>query len=202
MTEIGHIALIIALAVAVFSAVASVVGIRLGSGRLVASARSSILAIFGLYTLALAVILYAFATKDFSLKIVAEHASRDLPLVYSLSALYADKAGSMFLWGWLISLFTAVLALPKHNPRKQIVTQAFIVLAIIQAFFLALVTLVVNVFAKNPVPPADGFGLNPLLQNFGMLLHPPLLYIGFAGFAIVFALVMLIHHFCEEKQNN
>jgi len=190
MAEIGHIALIIALAVAVFSAVASVVGIRLGSGRLVASARSSILAVFGLYTLALAAILYTFATKDFSLKIVAEHASRDLPLVYSLSALYADKAGSMFLWGWLISLSTAVLALQKHNLHKQIVTHAFIVLAIIEAFFLALVTLVVNVFAKNPVPPTDGFGLNPLLQNFGMLLHPPLLYIGFAGFAIVFALVM------------
>jgi len=134
--------------------------------------------------------LYAFATKDFSLKIVAEHASRDLPLVYSLSALYADKAGSMLLWGWLISLFTAVLALPRYNPHKQLVMQAFILLAVIQAFFLALVTLVANVFAKNPVPPADGFGLNPLLQNFGMLLHPPLLYIGFAGFAIVFALVI------------
>jgi len=190
MADIGHVALILALVAAIYSVVMSVVAARIGSHRLVTSARSGVLVVAGLYTLAVATILYAFATKDFSLKIVAEHASRDLPLVYSISALYADKAGSMFLWGWLISLSTAILALQKHNLHKQIITHAFIVLAVIEAFFLALVTLVVNVFDKIPVPPTDGFGLNPLLQNFGMLIHPPLLYIGFAGFAVVFALVM------------
>ena len=88
MTEIGYIALVITLPTAVFSVVASVVGARVGSKRLVASARSSTLAVFGLYTLALAIILYAFITKDFSVKVVAEHASWDLPLVYTLSALF------------------------------------------------------------------------------------------------------------------
>ncbi len=190
MTEIGYIALVVALLLAVFSVVASVVGVRLGSGRLLTSARSSILAVFGLYTLALVIILYAFITKDFSVKIVAEHASQELPLVYTLSALYASKAGSMFLWGWLVSLFAAVLVLQRSSYHRLIVPYALAILAILEIFFIALVTFGVNIFEKHPSPPADGFGLNPLLQNFGMLVHPPLLYLGFAGFAVVFALVM------------
>jgi len=190
MTEIGHIALIIALPLAVFSAAASVVGVRAGSRRLVAGARSSILVVFGLFTLALAIVLYAFVSKDFSLSIVAGHASRDLSAVYTLSALYADKAGSLFLWGWLVSLFTALLVLWKRDNHQPGIAYALAILAIVEIFFIALVTFGVNVFAKHPSPPVDGFGLNPLLQNFGMLIHPPLLYLGFAGFAVVFALVM------------
>jgi cytochrome c-type biogenesis protein CcmF len=190
MAETGYIALIIALPTAAFSAVASVVGTRLGSRRLVASAQGSILAVFALFTLALVIILYAFITKDFSIKIVAEHASHDLPGVYALSALYAGKAGSMFLWGWLVSLFTAVLVLRERGNHQPIMPYALAILAIIEIFLIAMITLVINVFEKHPSPPAEGFGLNPLLQNFGMLVHPPLLYLGFAGFAVVFALVM------------
>jgi cytochrome c-type biogenesis protein CcmF len=190
MAETGHIALIIAFLMAIFSAVASIIGASSGSPRLVTSARSSIFAVFGLFTLALAIILSAFVTKDFSLRIVTDYASRNLPAVYTLSALYADKAGSMFFWGWLISLFTAMLVLRKDNLNQQAKLYALSILAIVQIFFIALVTFVVNVFEKLPSPPADGFGLNPLLQNFGMLVHPPLLYLGFAGFAVVFALTM------------
>jgi len=190
MTEIGHIALVIALPLAVFSAAASIIGARIGSRRLVAGARSGILAVFGLFTLSLVIILYAFITKDFSLSIVAGHASRDLPAVYTLSALYADKAGSIFLWGWLVSLFAACLVFRKRDNHQPGMPYAISILAIVEIFFIALVTFGVNVFEKHPSPPIDGFGLNPLLQNFGMLVHPPLLYLGFAGFAVVFALTM------------
>ncbi|MFC1933739.1 heme lyase CcmF/NrfE family subunit [Chloroflexota bacterium] len=196
MAEIGHIALIIAVPLAIYSAIGSVIGAMVGSGRLLASARSSILVVFGLCTLSLALILYAFFAKDFSFNIVAEHASRELPAVYTLSALYADKAGSVFLLGWLISLFAAVLVFLKGENHRQILPYTLAILAIIEAFYIALVAFGVNIFAKQPSPPVDGFGLNPLLQNFGMLVHPPLLYLGFAGFAVVFALVMapLITH--------
>jgi cytochrome c-type biogenesis protein CcmF len=190
MAGIGYATLVVALLGATYSAIASVIGARTGSRRLVIASRNSILVVFGLYTLALAVILYAFITKDFSLRIVTDYASRDLPAVYTLSALYADKAGSMFFWGWLISLFTAILALQKNNRNQQVQLYALSILAIAQVFFIALVTFVANVFERLPSPPADGFGLNPLLQNFGMLVHPPLLYIGFASFAVVFALTM------------
>ncbi len=190
MIETGRIALIIALPVAVFSVLASVIGARAASGRLYQNARYGILTVFGLYTLALALILYVFFTRDFSVRIVAEHASRDLPDLYILSALYADKAGSMFLWGWLISLFSVLLVFPARGNRQSIISYAIAILAVIEAFYIALVTFGVNIFAQHSSPPADGFGLNPLLQNLGMLIHPPLLYIGFAGLAVVFALVV------------
>ena len=189
MADIGHVTLIIALALAAFSAAASVVGTRAGSRRLVVSARNSTFIVFGLFTLALAIILYSFITKDFSVKIIAEHASRDLPAGYSLSALYADKAGSIFFWGWLISLLTAWLAVQNRDNHQPMMSYALAILAIVEVSFIALVTFGVNVFEKHPSPPTDGFGLNPLLQNLGMLVHPPLMYLGFAGFALVFALV-------------
>ncbi len=190
MTEIGHFALIIALLLAVCSAVASLVGIRSGSKRLETGARIGILAVACLFTLSVAILLYAFISKDFSLRIVAEHTSRDLPVIYTISALYADKAGSAFLWGWLISLFAGLLVLRKKDYNPQLRAYALSILAVLEAFFLMLITFVVNVFEKYPSPVADGFGLNPLLQNFGMLVHPPLLYLGFAGFAVVFALMI------------
>lgn len=189
MIDLGHVALILAFVVAVCCAIASAVSARSGSGRF-AAARIGVLAVAVLYTIAMAAMVYAFVTKDFSLKIVSGNASTDLSSAYSFTAMYADKAGSVFFWGWLLSLFAAVLVLQKRSSHRSIMPYAISILAVVQAFFLALVTLAANVFQKNPVPPAEGFGLNPLLQNFGMLLHPPLLYIGFAAFAVVFAFVI------------
>ena len=190
MSNIGHVCLILALLVAISSTVVSLISARTGSHRLGKISRYCVIAVTGLYTLALAAVLFAFVTKDFSLKIVSEHVSRDLPTAYTLSALYADKVGSILLWGWLVSIFTAGLAIRKHNYDKQILPHTLSILAITQAFFLALVILGGNIFEKNPALPADGFGLNPLLQNVAMLIHPPMLYISFAALSVVFALAM------------
>ncbi len=190
MIEAGRIALIIALAVAVLSVLSSVIGARAATARLFKTTRWGIISVFGLYTLALALILYAFFTHDLTARIVAEHTSRDLPPLYTLSALYADKAGSMFLWGWLVSLFAALLVLRPREGDRRVISYAAAFLAVLETFFIALVTFVADIFARQPSAVADGFGLNPLLQNLGMLIHPPLLYLGFAGFAVVFALVM------------
>jgi cytochrome c-type biogenesis protein CcmF len=190
MTEAGRIALMIALPAAAFSAVTAIAGARAASRHLYKSARIGLFVVFGLYTLALVILLYAFFTRDFSIRIVAEHTSRDLPALYTFSALYADKAGSMSLWGWLTALFSVLLMRRTDTGSRPTLAYAIAILAVIEAFIITLVIFVVNVFAANSSLPADGFGLNPLLQNLGMLIHPPLLYIGFAGFAIVFALVM------------
>ena len=190
MIETGQIALYITLPAAVVSAVISSLGAVKGWGRTAAWARSVVFVVFGLYTLSFAVLLYAFLSGDFSVRIVAEHASRDLPSVYALSALYADKGGSLFFWGWLVSLFAALLALRKQDESRSIVLYAQAVLAVLIAFYLALVTYSADIFGRYPSAPPDGYGLNPLLQNFGMLVHPPMLYLGFAGFAVVFALVI------------
>jgi cytochrome c-type biogenesis protein CcmF len=193
MTYIGQGISIVALIVVFFSAVAAFTGGYTGSSRLMKGARDGVLVAAGIYTVALAMVLYAFVTKDFSLKIVYDHSSRDLPLIYSLSALYADKAGSLFFWGWLVSLCTALLCVRHRSIANQhALSYALFVLALIQFFFLALVTLSANVFGGSGGMFTDGLGLNPLLQNFGMLIHPPLLYAGFSGFAVVFALAIAL----------
>ncbi len=204
MTEIGHIALVVAFILAIYTAIASIVSIRYSGWLFFRSARGGILAVFVLFTLALALVLYAFVTNDFSIRIVAEHASRDLPAVYTLSALYADRAGSLFFWGWLISLFSVLLVFQAKGYHRQVVSYTMAILAVIEAFYTFLVTFGVNIFAEQMPSPADGFGLNPLLQNFGMLVHPPLLYLGFAGFAVVFAMVMakLVNHSSDIWRDN
>ena len=193
MTYIGQAINVIALFVVFFSAVAAFTGGYTGSRRLMNGARYGILFVAGIYTIALAMVLYAFVAKDFSLKIVHDHASSDLPFIYSLSALYADKAGSLFFWGWLVSLFSALLCVRHRSiANSRVLSYALFILALIQIFFLALVTLAANIFEGTAGTVTDGLGLNPLLQNFGMLVHPPLLYTGFSGFAVVFALAIAL----------
>jgi len=190
MVDVGRVVLILALLAAVFSIVISIVSARTGSRRLLGLARNSVISIAALYTLALAIVIFAFITRDFSFAIVAEHASRSLSAIYAASGLYADKAGSILLWGWLISVSSAILAIRKEEYGKGGLPYALAILATIQSFFLAMVTLSANVFERNPAPAADGFGLNPLLQNVAMLVHPPVLYISFAAISVVFAIVI------------
>ena len=109
-----------------------------------------------------------------------------------MSALYADKSGSIFFWGWLVSVFTVILLLRKGGFPPPVKYRAVAVLAVLQLFLISLVTLVSNIFQAQSPPLTDGYGLNPLLQNFGMLIHPPLLYLGFTGFAVVFALTLAV----------
>jgi len=187
MADFGHVALILAFIATIYTVFASAMAARSGSRAFATSARNGLLVIATLYTLSLVAIAYAFITKDFSLKIVSEHASKDLTALYSFSAIYSSKAGSVFFWGWLIALFAAVFALQKHDTYRQIMPWAVSIMSVILAFFLALVVLVTNIFEKYSGPHLHGLGMNPLLQNFGMIIHPPLQYIGFAAFTVVFA---------------
>jgi len=190
LADLGYALLILAFIAAIFSVVAVFAGKYRNSQGLIAGVRTGVLIVAGLYTIAIAIMMYAFIDKDYSLRIVADYSSNDLSTVYAFCALYADKAGSLMYWGWLVSLLTAVIAIWKFNSYRQIMPYTLAILAIVQALFLMFVTILANVFEKSPESISDGYGLNPLLQNFGMLLHPPLLYLGFASFMVVFAFVM------------
>jgi cytochrome c-type biogenesis protein CcmF len=190
MTDIGYIALLLAFFVAVYSAAASIVGARREDDRLISSARNGIYAVGILFTLGVAAMIYALVTDDFSVRLVYEHSATDLPRLYTLASLYADKAGSLLFWGWLLSVFGAIMTFRKFEHHRKLMPYALCALAVILAFFLGLVTFVENVFQDNPLPATDGFGLNPLLQNIGMLIHPPLLFIGYAGFAVLFVFAL------------
>jgi cytochrome c-type biogenesis protein CcmF len=188
--EIGQGAIILAFLAALVSVVIAVIGARTGSHRFISITRISVISTAVLYSLALATAVFAFLTKDYSLKIVSGHVDSSLPAAYTLSALYADKGGSVLLWGWLVSLFSVLIAIRKHEYDDSILPHILCILAAIQLFFLAMVTFVANVFEKNPTPVTEGFGLNPLLQNVAMLVHPPILYISFAAVSVVFAIVI------------
>jgi len=190
MADIGYASLILALMFASYSAIASIVNISRKNSAMAASARNALIATFVLFTLAIEIMLYALVTNDFGVELVRTHISKDLPLIYKVTALYSDKAGSLMFWGWLISIFAMVLTFQKRNAFRNITRHATGILAIILMFFLILITIGVDVFEESPFTPSDGLGMNPQLQNPGMAIHPPLLFLGFAGFAIVFAFAM------------
>ncbi|MFQ5886103.1 MAG: heme lyase CcmF/NrfE family subunit, partial [Anaerolineae bacterium] len=188
MTDIGHVALLLALAISAYAALAFFLGAKRGYPELVASAVNGVFAVCGLVTLATAALLYALLTRDFQVEYVASYTSRDLPLFYTASALWAGQKGSLLLWGWLLSVFAVVVLLQNRDGRnRELLPYISMVLMIAELFFLILMTFTSDPFHRLPFLPADGQGLNPLLQNPGMVFHPPTLYLGYVGFTVPFA---------------
>ena len=190
MADIGYIALVIAFVVAIYSVIASIFGIRKQHEGLTTSARNGIYAIFALFTLSLAVMVHALVTKDYGIELVYRAVNEDQSMIYTVAGLYADKAGSLMLWGWLISLFAAILVFQKRRSHKEIMSYTLPILAIVVGFWVMLVTFAGNVFEKSPHTYVDGIGMKAINQNPGILVHPPLIYLGFAAFAIVFAFAL------------
>lgn len=189
MADIGYVALALALAASIYSAIAFLIGAKKGYPVLVASARNGALVVFGLISLAALALFYALVTHDFQLEYVYSHTSRNLPLIYLISAFWAGNEGSLLFWAWMISLFTAIIVLRKSDSNDELVPYASSVALITQAFFLIVLVFlpVANPFDKLGSTPPDGSGLNPLLENIGMIVHPPALLGGYAAFTIPFA---------------
>ncbi len=190
MSDIGYIALFLALVASIYSAIAYIFGVRGKHLTLTDSARNGLLAVFGLVSISVVALVYALVTHDFQIEYVASYTSRDLSLPYLLSALWAGNDGSLLFWAWLLSLFAAVVVLQKRDIGKELVPYASSIIMVTQAFFLILLLFVANPFYKLSFIPAEGMGLNPLLENPGMLFHPPLLLVGYVGFTIPFAFAM------------
>ena len=187
MAEIGYIALFLALVASVYSAISFILGTRGRRPALIESARNSLLTVCGLVSISVAALVYAMVTHDFQIEYVASYTSRDLSLTYLLSALWAGNDGSLLFWAWLLSLCAVVVVLQKRDIGKELAPYASSIIMITEAFFLALLLFVANPFHKLPFVPAEGRGLNPLLENPGMLFHPPTLLAGYVGFTIPFA---------------
>jgi cytochrome c-type biogenesis protein CcmF len=190
MGDIGHVALVIAFALAVYSAGASLIAARTGQGDLWLSARNAVWAAVALTSLASAILVYSLVTRDFSLRYVTEYTSRDLSIPLTLSAWWAGQAGSLLLWSWLLAVFAGVVLIQNRRQNHELTPYTVAVIMANLTFFLGLVLFVENPFEKLPTTPADGFGLNPLLQNKGMLYHPPTLYLGYVGFTVPYAYAM------------
>ena len=187
MANIGYITLLLALAAAIYSAITFVFGARGRHPRLIESARGSLLAVFGLVSISVAILVHALVTHDFQIEYVTSYSSYDTPLLYLISALWAGNAGSLLLWAWLVSLLAAIVILQKHDRSRELVPYASTIIMTTEAFFLVLLLLVANPFHRLAVAPADGMGLNPILENPWMIIHPPAVLAGYVGFTIPFA---------------
>jgi cytochrome c-type biogenesis protein CcmF len=190
MAEIGYATLVLALIISVYSAGAFAVGARGRHPRLVTSARNGLLAVTGLLTISVSMLLYAILSHNFQLEYVASYTSRDTKLAYLLSALWAGNDGSLLFWAWLLSLLAAVVILQKRDWNRELLPYASMIIMATQAFFLILLVFITSPFQKLGFVPADGMGLNPMLENPGMLFHPPVLLAGYVAFTIPFALAM------------
>ena len=187
MTDIGNIALWIALLIGLWgSAVAFAAG-RSRRADLALSAERSMFAVWGLLALASAALMKALLAHDFSIEYVAAYTSRNLPVFYTWSAFYAGQKGSLLFWAIVLATFAAAAVLMNRGRYRELMPHVTGVLLVIITFFVAVMVFASNPFEKLGFLPQDGRGLNPQLQNPGMVIHPPMLYLGYIGIAVPFA---------------
>ncbi|MCU1224919.1 MAG: cytochrome c assembly protein [Edaphobacter sp.] len=198
MPEFGSFTLLLALALSVYTLVVG--GIALwrskgpaaddGSGRLGETARRAGIGSFVALSCAAFALVWASFTNDYSVSYILHHTNKDLNTAYKFSALWSGQEGSLLLWAWLLSAYGFVLRM-RHKVDVRLSAFASTILAGIQVFFLLLLNFAAPPFAIQPGPVAmDGFGLNPLLQYPEMVIHPPMLYLGYVGFSVPFAFAL------------
>ncbi|MFN2251270.1 MAG: heme lyase CcmF/NrfE family subunit [Anaerolineae bacterium] len=190
MAELGHIAVVLAFGAAVYAAVASAVGATRDLGELVLSGRRGLLAAAMFASVAAGALVYSFVAHDFSVGYVWQTSSTTTPSLYLLTGLWGGQSGSLLFWSFLLAVFAAAVLLMPWRADAALMPWFTAVCAAVLAFFLFLVAFVADPFQRLAVVPAEGNGLNPLLQHPGMAFHPPALYLGFTGMTIPFAFAM------------
>jgi len=199
MATFGSLSLLIALALAAYNLLAGAFALRLlatgqparvSPERLAETARRAGIAGFAAITAAAFALVWSVFANDFSITYIMEHSNRALPGAYKFSALWSGQEGSLLLWAWLLGIYGFVLRL-RHKTDVRLYAYAGVILAGIQVFFLAVLNFAAPPFAllKGDLPP-DGNGLNPLLQYPEMVIHPPMLYLGYVGFSVPFAFAL------------
>ncbi|HLB12647.1 MAG TPA: cytochrome c biogenesis protein CcsA, partial [Dehalococcoidia bacterium] len=186
MVDVGFISLIVALAIAGYTTLAAFLSPR-GYPELWRSARTGVLVTLGLATIASAALVNAFVSRDFSVEYVAQYSDRDMDLFYTIAAWWAGQAGSLLLWSWVLGIFAAFVVLQNKPQNRELLPYAVGMMMGLLTFFLGVMVFAANPFERLPYTPADGQGLNPLLQNPGMFFHPTTLYLGYVGFTVPFA---------------
>ncbi len=199
MAAFGSFCLLIALSLAAYNLLAGALALRLlatGQGarispeRLADTARRAGIAGFVAVTGAAFALVWSVFTNDFSITYIVEHSNRALPIAYKFAALWSGQEGSLLLWAWLLGTYGFVLRL-RHKTDVRLYAYAGTILAAMQLFFLAVINFAAPPFAllKGAIPD-DGNGLNPLLQYPEMVIHPPMLYLGYVGFSVPFAFAL------------
>ena len=188
IAELGNYALALSLAIAVLLAIFPLWGAEKGNAQLMALARPMTYGLFIVLSVSFGALFYLFAVNDFSVQYVVNNSNTTLPIYYRLSAVWGSHEGSLLLWIWLLSLWSAAVALFSKRLPQEAAARVLGIMGIISIGFLLFVLFTSNPFARTfPDFPVDGKELNPLLQDVGLIFHPPLLYMGYVGFSVAFA---------------
>jgi cytochrome c-type biogenesis protein CcmF len=198
--QLGQFALALAWVVTAYSVIASILGIRFKHDKLIASGRNAALGAGVCLTTSMACLGYLFVVSDFSVKYIAAHSNRDLPIYFKLSSIWGGQEGSLLFWGWLLTVYMSLVVIQNWRKHSSLMPYVTAVLAGTSLFFTSMHLFAANPFNQtvilasqtSPIPfvPRDGNGLNPLLQDPYMVIHPPMLYLGFVGFAVPYAFAM------------
>jgi len=187
LIDVGRLALGLAFGVAVFQLSAAALAVARRAPELALSARNAATVQAAVLTAAVASLSAGFLSRDFSIAFVADHSSRDMPVGLTLAALWGGQEGSLLYWTWVLSVFAAVATRRMLARDAELGPWGLLVLAAIQPFFVAVMAFATPPFKRLAVAPLDGRGLNPLLWDSGMQVHPPMLLMGYVSFTIPFA---------------
>ena len=192
MENLGTLAILLAFCFACYAVIGSVAG-KLGRRPfLILSAERAVYCVWVLLTVAASLLVYSLIAGDFRLAYVAEHSNKSMDTPYKFASWWGGQEGSLLLWAWLLSTYTSVLVFQNRRKFREMMPYVTAVLMTTETFFLILISFVEAPFkvlmaGKGIVDAGDGQGLNPLLQYWTMVIHPPMLYLGYVGFAVPFA---------------
>jgi len=192
VSELGRLALLLGFACSVFAVGSIAWGLRTGLSGPLRSGRRAVWAVCGLALLAVILLERALLARDMSYRYVAEHTSKDLPLHYAFTSLWAGQEGSLLLWLLILSAYGSAFLFAYRKRLDPFYDAVAMVVASVMIFFTGLLSFVCSPFRILATPPADGMGLNPLLQDPGMMIHPPILYTGYVGFIIPFGFAIAV----------
>ena len=192
MENVGSLAVLLAFCVAIYAVFASIVGRLKRKPFLIVSGERAVYSVWILISFASGILVYSLITGDFRFSYVAQHSNRDMPLLYKTAAWWGGQEGSLLFWSWLLSTYSSVVVFTNRRKHRDMMPYVVGVLMTVQTFFLILNNFVETPFKMLAVDKLitsvpDGNGLNPLLQYPAMAIHPPMLYLGYVGFAVPFA---------------
>ena len=185
--ELGHFALILALCIALVQGVLPLLGAHQGRREWMALARPAAQAAFLMLGASMAALAWSFYANDFSVLYVAEHSNAQLPVMYRFGAVWGGHEGSLLLWVFLLSTWTVAVAHFSRTLDQAMVARVIGVLGLVSTGLLLFILLTSNPFERLLPAAANGRDLNPLLQDPGLVFHPPMLYMGYVGFSVAFA---------------
>jgi len=188
LPELGHMALVIAFAFSICLSIIPLVGVHSSQSKLMSYAKPLTFGMFIFTAISICILAYSFVIDDFSIKYIAGHSNSHLPYYFKISAVWGGHEGSLLLWVFSLTAWTMAVASFSKNVEQEFIARVLAIMGMVAVGFIAFTLLTSNPFERLwPNVPMEGRDLNPLLQDVGLIIHPPLLYLGYVGFAVAFA---------------